>query len=79
MDRKSLTSLHCCCHTCEHDLYLCILAESDAVHAKLHSEYTMIKYPRKLLGIPHEKVFKVDKDNLVRSIKFLSIKYLLVC
>ena len=32
----------------------------------LHEDYAMIKYPRGNWAFPSEKLFKVDKDNLVR-------------
>ena len=39
----------------------------DPAHSRLHSDYAMIKYPRSRLSIPHEKLFMVDRDNLVSS------------
>ncbi len=32
---------------------------------RLHNDYTMIMYPRKKWANPAERVFRVDKDNLV--------------
>ena len=34
---------------------------------ELHQEFPMIKYARGGRSIPHERVFKLDKDNLVRN------------
>ena len=36
---------------------------------RLHQEYAMIKYPRKRWSIPSEKIFKIDKDNLVSLVE----------
>ena len=35
--------------------------------SELHQEFPMIKYARIGRSIPHERVFKLDKDNLVRE------------
>lgn len=34
---------------------------------ELHHEFPMIKYARGGRSIPHERVFKLDNDNLVRN------------
>ena len=39
---------------------------SDEEFKKLHGDYAMIKYPRyNWWAIPSEKIFRLDKDNLV--------------
>lgn len=37
--------------------------------SELHHEFPMIKYARGGRSIPHERVFKLDNDNLVRADK----------
>lgn len=40
-------------------------AESKVAINRLHHNFAMVKYPRSALGLPHERVFKIDNDNLV--------------
>ncbi len=40
-------------------------AESKVAVNRLHHNFAMVKYPRSTLGLPHERVFKIDNDNLV--------------
>ena len=37
----------------------------DSSQDKLHREFSMIKYPNKILRLPGERIFTVDEDNLV--------------
>ncbi|XP_064406324.1 1-phosphatidylinositol 4,5-bisphosphate phosphodiesterase delta-1-like [Halichondria panicea] len=38
--------------------------ESKVAVNRLHHNFAMVKYPRSTLGLPHERVFKIDNDNL---------------
>ncbi len=40
-------------------------AESKVAVNRLHHKFAMVKYPRSTLGLPHERVFQIDNDNLV--------------
>ena len=34
----------------------------------LNRNFSMIKYPRHVLGLPNEKLFKMDTENMVNSL-----------
>ena len=40
----------------------------------LHEDYAMIKYPRGKWAFPSEKLFKIDKDNLVQCVFLMCYK-----
>lgn len=37
----------------------------DPAQDRLHDEFSMIKYPSRILHLPTERIFTIDKDNLV--------------
>ena len=47
----------------------CLLAESEFDNAldKIHGDSSMLKYPSSIFSLPSEKIFVVDKDNLVSN------------
>ena len=46
-------------------------AASGGVGADFNRNFSMIKYPRHVLGLPNEKLFRMDTENMV-------IKYLML-
>ena len=50
-----------------YSILTCIFLNYCPAASELHQEFPMIKYARIGRSIPHERVFKLDKDNLVRG------------